>query len=117
MVDGASHWPGFTPPRGLNLDRPLEVIHFALSVILALVLAWIVSRWHLNTGLAVAAGAVFGLVIYLVNFYPVASALFPWFAMARNWISILSHVVFGMAVAWVYVEMAARKGHAARPLS
>jgi uncharacterized membrane protein YagU involved in acid resistance len=104
------------PPATFDLGifATAMAIHFALSVIYALVLAWIVSRWHLSTGLALATGAVFGLVIYLVNFYPVASALFPWFAMARNWISILVHVVFGASAAWVYVEMAGRSGHASR---
>jgi hypothetical protein len=107
------------PPATFDLGifATAMAIHFALSVIYALVLAWIVSRWHLSTGLALAAGAVFGVVIYLVNFYPVASALFPWFAMARNWITILSHVVFGISAAWVYVEMAGRRGHASRPVA
>jgi uncharacterized membrane protein YagU involved in acid resistance len=104
------------PPATFDLGifATAMAIHFALSVILALVLAWVISRWHLSTGLAVAAGAVFGAVVYLVNFYPVASALFPWFGMARNWITISSHVVFGIVVAWSYKELAARSGHTPR---
>ncbi len=57
------------------------LIHFTLSIICAIVLTLIIRNW--STGSAVAAGAMFGLLIYLINFYVLASALFPWFAMAR----------------------------------
>lgn len=33
---------------------------------------------RLGYGGATALGAVCGLAIYLINFYPVASAMFPW---------------------------------------
>jgi hypothetical protein len=102
---------GVLPPPAtfdLGIFAMAMAIHFALSLIYAVVFAWAVWRWHLSTGMAIAAGAVFGFVIYLVNFYPVASVLFPWFAMARNWISIVSHVVFGIVVAWTYKGLADR---------
>lgn len=44
-------------------------------------------------------GLIFGLVIYYVNFYWM-TAFYPWFAMARNWISIFSHIAFGLVVAY-----------------
>jgi hypothetical protein len=43
-----------------------------------------------------------------VNFYGF-TALFPWFAMARNWISIFGHLVFGLVAAGAYVAI--RKHH------
>jgi hypothetical protein len=55
-----------------------------------------------------AHGGVGGLILYLVNFYGF-TALFPWCAMARNWISIFGHVVFGLVAAGVYVAI--RKHH------
>ena len=78
------------------------LVHFALSVAYGLLLGWIVHR--MGMGMALLTGAVFGLVaIYLVNFHLIAPAVFPWFTMAQNWISVLSHVVFGLVVAGVYV--------------
>jgi uncharacterized membrane protein YagU involved in acid resistance len=75
------------------------VIHFILSIIFALILAAIVSRFEL--GLAIVIGAIFGLILYLINFYGF-TAIFPWFEMARNWISIFAHIVFGAITAGTY---------------
>jgi hypothetical protein len=48
------------------------------------------------------------VLLYVVNFYGF-TALFPWFAMARNWVSIVAHAVFGFAAAWVYEAFARRR--------
>lgn len=82
------------------------IVHFVLSIVLAFVFAWVASRWRMNLGVAVLVGAVFGFLVYLINFYPVAAALFPWFAMGRNWITIVSHIAFGLVLAWSYVAIA-----------
>lgn len=79
------------------------LVHFALSIAFALVLALLIAR--LGFAAALAVGAAFGALLYLVNFYGM-TALFPWFAMARNWVSIFAHVVFGLVAAWVYVRRA-----------
>ncbi len=52
-----------------------------------------------------AAGVVFGLLVYVFHFYGM-TALFPWFAMARNWISILAHAVFGLVLAYALMPRA-----------
>lgn len=91
------------------------IVHFVLSVVLAFPLAWAISRWHLSLGGALALGATFGLLIYLVNFYPVTAILFPWFAMARNWITISSHIVFGIVLAWAYLAIARREPNTTNP--
>jgi hypothetical protein len=70
-----------------------------MSIIYAIILAFIVNRFGL--GIAVIIGLGFGLMLYLVNFYGF-TAVFPWFAMARNWISIFSHLMFGVIAALVY---------------
>jgi hypothetical protein len=80
------------------------VIHFLLSIIYGLIGAAVVAH-RMGYGGAVAFGALAGLVVYLINFYPIANAFFPWFAMARNWISIVAHVVFGAVVGWAYVGL------------
>jgi uncharacterized membrane protein YagU involved in acid resistance len=75
-------------------------VHFMLSVVYGLVLGAIIHR--MDKGAALATGAVVGLVVYFVNFHLVTSVIFPWFAMAQNWVSVLSHVVFGVVIAAVY---------------
>jgi len=90
------------PPPATFAVAPLMaamVLHFILSIIYAIILAFIVNRFGL--GIAVIIGLVFGLILYLVNFYGF-TAVFPWFAMARNWISIFSHLMFGAIAALAY---------------
>lgn len=82
------------------------LIHLALAIVYGLIQALIIQR--LSMGMAIAAGAVFGLVLYLVNFYGF-TALFPWFAMARGGLSIFVHIVFGVVAALAYKGMLRRK--------
>jgi len=51
---------------------------------------------------------VFGLLIYLINFY-LMTAVFPWFAMARGGIPAFAHAMFGLVLGWVYHAVASRK--------
>lgn len=85
------------------------VVHFALSILFALTLAWIIARF--GGGAALLIGAFFGLALYLVNFYGFTT-IFPWFANARNWVSVVTHIVFGLVTAWAYKALADRRGHA-----
>ncbi len=75
------------------------VLHLILSIIYAVVIGFVVKSMSLVK--AIAVGAVIGLVIYFVNFY-IMTGIFPWFAMARNWVSAFSHVSFGIGAAWAY---------------
>ncbi|AUT76549.1 hypothetical protein [Paraburkholderia hospita] len=80
------------------------IVHFVLSVIFVLVLAVIIAPFSLDSsmGLASLAGAVFGVALYLVNFYGM-SHLFPWLPDARSWASFVSHIVFGLVAADTYL--------------
>jgi uncharacterized membrane protein YagU involved in acid resistance len=81
------------------------ILHLILSVIYALILAWIISAAKTSFWVSILIGAVFGYVLYLVNFY-VFTGIFPWFANARNWVSVFSHIIFGIGAAWAYVVLA-----------
>lgn len=81
------------------------VIHFLLSIALAAILGWIISNWRLSLTASIIVGTLFGLLIYIVNFYGF-TAVWPWFAMARGWISILAHAMFGLALGWAYHSIA-----------
>ncbi len=82
------------------------LVHAVLAVVYGLILSLVIFR--LGTGWAIVAGAIFGLLLYLVNFYWFTAA-FPWFAMARNGVSVFAHIVFGVAAAWIYKELARRE--------
>lgn len=95
------------PPPATFAMVPMMVamiIHFMLSIVYGLILGPSVRR--MGMGAALLTGAVFGFVaVYLVNFYLIAPMLFPWFVEARNWVSLVAHVLFGMAVAGAYVML------------
>ncbi len=79
------------------------VIHLVLSIILAFVFASIAKGRKI--GASILIGIVFGLILYLVFFYGM-TAVFPWFAEARNWVSMFAHALFGAVLGWVYAARA-----------
>jgi uncharacterized membrane protein YagU involved in acid resistance len=76
------------------------IVHFALSAVLGVIFAFAAGALKLSRGMMILAGAVFGLIVYVVNFYGFTE-LFPWFAMARNAITIFAHLVFGGVIGWM----------------
>lgn len=91
------------PPATFDLGvfAVAMLVHFALSVVLALVFVFVATRLNLSRTAFIVAGVVFGLLVYLLHFYGL-TAVFPWFVGARTWITILSHVVFGAVLAAAY---------------
>ena len=75
-------------------------VHFALSILYALILGAAVNALSLRA--ALVAGALFGLALYAVNMYGF-TLLFPWFAITRDPITALAHVVFGVTASAAYV--------------
>jgi uncharacterized membrane protein YagU involved in acid resistance len=57
------------PPATFDLGIILVamLIHFALVIVYGLILALIIHR--LTMGMAIVAGAIFGLALYAINFY------------------------------------------------
>lgn len=82
-------------------------VHLPLSVLYGFVIGALVRHMGMNG--ALVAGVLIGLVIYFVNFYLVASVVFEWFAMARNWVSLVTHALFGAMTAWAFVALAQRR--------
>jgi hypothetical protein len=82
------------------------ITHYVLGIAFGMVLGAIVAPFHFDSsaGMALAVGAVFGLILYLFNFYGMAS-LFPWFAGMRGWTTLLGHLIFGMATAVMYMKL------------
>lgn len=95
--------PGTWAPFDLKILMTAMMIHLPLSVVYGLIGAWLLHRFDGAVGVMIGAG--FGLAIYVVNFYVVAPALFPWFEMGRNWIGVVSHLMFGAVLAGAYLGL------------
>lgn len=93
------------PPATFDASIVLAalLIHFVLSTIYGAVLALAIHRMMMET--AMIAGAMFGLLLYSVNFY-VMTAVFPWFADGRTWVSVVAHIAFGVTTAAFYFKLA-----------
>ena len=78
-------------------------VHYFLGTFFGLVLAGLMAPFRFDSSVAMAlvAGAVFGALLYLFDFYAMAGVL-PWFAELRGWTTVLGHVAFGMTAALIY---------------
>lgn len=103
---------GADTARAPNYDFSVGVVaialtvHYVLGIAFGLVLAAIMTPLHLDSTLekAIGTGAVFGVALYLVNFYGVVR-LFPWLAELRGWPTIGAHLVFGVVAALLYAKL------------
>lgn len=77
--------------------------HYVLGIVFCLVLAAVIAPFHLDSsvGMALSIGALFGLALYLLNFYGMVQ-FFPWFADMRGWTTLVAHLIFGMSAAAFY---------------
>ncbi len=101
------------PPATFDLGimAAAMMVHFPLSIVFAAILGWTISHWQLNLPASMIVGTVFGVAVYLVDFY-VLTAIFPWFAMARNEITLISHAVYGLVLGWSYYAIEGKHGGA-----
>ena len=95
------------PSNTLHWDVILvaSLIHFTLSITYGLILARLVGRMHM--GRSLLAGGLCGMVLYVINLYGF-TAIFPWFSVARDWITALTHVAFGTILAGGYLALRSR---------
>ena len=97
LLGGSVLPPPATFDAGIMLAATL--VHFALSIAYAALLARLAARF---AGIPpLATGAAFGVALYIVNLYGF-TAIFPWFVQARGWITLIAHGVFGMAAISAY---------------
>lgn len=96
-------------PMQVSFDWPAMIvatmIHFSLSVIYSMILAAFIV--HRSLAVSIFAGIEFGLILFGVNMYGF-TLIFPWFEEARDWITLLAHVVFGIVAAAMYMVLSVR---------
>ena len=97
--------PNVVPGSDLGVIAVAMLVHFVMAVVLAFVFKLIAEKLKLNGAMLLAGGVVFGLLVYAINFYGMTT-FFPWFAMARNWVSILAHAAFGLVLAYALMPRA-----------
>ena len=101
------------PPDTFDLSVTIAAIiqHAILSLVYAFIFAFFAKGRSVMA--ATLLGAVYGLLLYVINFYGF-TAMFPWFAEARNWATVLMHLIFGAVLGGTYAWLAP---HEARPAS
>lgn len=110
MIAAIAMGEGVLPPPATfdaGIVLVAMIVHFALSVLFGFLFALVHSMWLSSQAASAAAGTIFGLLIYVIDFYGF-TALFPWFAMARGMISIVAHAVFGLVLGLAYHRLAGR---------
>jgi hypothetical protein len=82
------------------------VIHYVLGAVFGMILAAIIAPFHFDSSVAMALtiGAVFGLVLYLFNFYGMVH-VYPWFSEMQNAVVMFSHLLFGMTAGLMYRQL------------
>jgi hypothetical protein len=87
------------PTIGLPTVVPLALtIHYAFSAFYGAVFSTIaaaISALRKSRKALVVAASVYGLVLWLANFYVIAPALFPWFLIANPVVQFIAHTFFG----------------------
>jgi hypothetical protein len=96
-------------PMQVAFDWPAMIvatmIHFSLSVIYSMILAAFIVRRDLAVSIFV--GIEFGFILFGINMYGF-TMIFPWFDEARDWITLVAHVVFGVVAASTYRVLSMR---------
>ena len=77
--------------------------HYVLGVAFGCALAFLLVGfgWQGHAVAAPVIGALFGLALYVVDFYGM-TRVFPWLIEMRGWPNLLAHVVFGVVAAGLY---------------
>ena len=89
------------PPATFDSTALIVAIltNLILSIGFTLIIAFSLHRWGILVG--IVGGAIFGLAIYLINFYSV-SYFYPWFFALGSWPFVLTHIIFGATAGGVY---------------
>lgn len=97
--------PEGPPPNfGMTVMLVAMMIHFATSIMFGIVVAFLIR--NLATGAAIVVAITAALLLYGFVFYIMTAGPWPWFAMGRNWVNIMTHIVFGAIVGWWYKRRA-----------
>ena len=76
-------------------------VHLPLAIVYGVIFAVIVGGLR-SAAADTTLGAVFGLGLWLINFYVIAPAAFPWFLMSSPLVQFIGHTFFfGAVLGWL----------------
>lgn len=89
------------PPATFSITAVFAalVTHYALSILFALLIAYIIHRGGLIGG--IIGGGLLGLALYAVNLYTL-TYFFPAFFVMNSWVMVISHIIYGAVAGGVY---------------
>lgn len=93
--------PDALPPPGEWTERAVSMailIHLTLSAIYGRLVDFVVMR-SISMGRAAILGALVGVGLFVVNRLLIAPYVFPWFDEARNLLTAINHMLFGLVAA------------------
>ncbi len=70
------------------------LVHMALSVVYGIIFAAAMSQWRRGDGFTVLLATLYGIALWLVNFYVIAPIAFPWFLEANPVVQFIAHAFF-----------------------
>lgn len=78
--------------------------HYALGIVFGLVMSALIVQLQLEAtrSRALVAGAILGVLLYLLNFQVLAGLFFPWLTALRGADTLTAHMVFGAVTALLY---------------
>lgn len=107
MIGGLLLGPGAAMSGGAGVVMIGLMLHMMFSIVFGLIYAAIVNS---ATHEFWVTGIVFGIVLWLFNFYVVGLFLPGARAMQSEplWLAVMNHMVFGLVTAWVAKALASR---------
>lgn len=85
------------------------LVHYVIGILFGVGLAIVVAgfAFERRAGVMETIGALFGAVVYAVNFY-VLTMVFPWFVDLRGLAAFAGHIIFGIIAALLYWNLSRR---------
>jgi hypothetical protein len=78
------------------------VVHVVLAVVYGVIFGEIATMLR-GQAAFIGAGSIFGLALWLINFYLIAPAAFPWFLDANPLVQFIAHTFFFGSVIGYYL--------------
>jgi hypothetical protein len=110
MVEGVTTFGGAASAPGIAAPELAiaGLTHLVLSAIYGAVFGAVASKvgaLRNNRIALIGAATVFGLLIWIVNFYVIAPVAFPWFAQTNAVVQFFAHTLFYGTVLGLLLEV------------
>lgn len=84
------------------------LIHLTVSAVYGSLVALLVRNSSVPA--AVVRGMLFGAAVFVLHFWVIAPAAFPWFEASRTWPTAINHLLFGAVAALWFKRLGRQPG-------